>query len=391
MNTLFRRCAAVLLAGVIASQTAVPAYAAETEQSVRDELTRWIIGTSAILNIQNRNDHRRFESDYIEEADRERSRIGLRSSWNTENADDLRDRIANLMQGTGHHQNFMRRFAAYSAVEGALENIPEESRFAENSRELVLYVGDKWGERGIIGWDLVRVGTLVDMGFAAGYIDREEAFLLMEPAANMLRFLFDDWDEALENYLDGTGVFWAGITPTMGATHRLVANRHLSYLRLRLDYYRRGAYDILPFDDSFFWRTPTVNLERTILPTPELLRGYWFAELDSSLWVVERYFGEDGRVLTVFGNHDGEALMFSGAYSFDDNGMLNIAYYNIDIGYGPEEIEVDWMTRVAAFFFFTGTGGSLVAISPIDGHVTTHERGDGRLVAPFRQGVGETE
>lgn len=62
---------------------------------------------------------------------------------------------------------------------------------------------EKWGDRGIMAWDLFWVSNLVQWGYTAGYVTYAEALELLEPAATILCENFSSWDEAYENYLDG--------------------------------------------------------------------------------------------------------------------------------------------------------------------------------------------
>lgn len=74
--------------------------------------------------------------------------------------------------------------------------------------EYTEYVDEKWGDRGIMAWDLFRMSNLVQWGYTAGYVTYEEALALLEPAATLLCENFSSWDEAYENYLDGYN-WWA--------------------------------------------------------------------------------------------------------------------------------------------------------------------------------------
>ena len=74
--------------------------------------------------------------------------------------------------------------------------------------EYTEYVDEKWGDRGIMAWDLFRMSNLVQWGYTAGYVTYAEALELLEPAATILCESFSSWDEAYENYLDGYN-WWA--------------------------------------------------------------------------------------------------------------------------------------------------------------------------------------
>lgn len=67
----------------------------------------------------------------------------------------------------------------------------------------------KWGDKGILCWDLFRMSNLVQFGYEAGYVTYEEALVLLEPAAKRLQASFSSWRRAYENYLDGYG-WWSG-------------------------------------------------------------------------------------------------------------------------------------------------------------------------------------
>ena len=62
---------------------------------------------------------------------------------------------------------------------------------------------DKWGDRGVLCWDLFRVSRLAQQGYIAGYVTYAEALALVEPAVRLLQENFSSWREAYENDLDG--------------------------------------------------------------------------------------------------------------------------------------------------------------------------------------------
>ena len=70
-------------------------------------------------------------------------------------------------------------------------------------------LSQKWGNRGIICWDLFRVANLIQWGYCAGYLSYNEAVAFAEPAAMLLAANFSSWDEAYENYVDGYN-WWSG-------------------------------------------------------------------------------------------------------------------------------------------------------------------------------------
>lgn len=67
----------------------------------------------------------------------------------------------------------------------------------------------KWGDRGILCWDLFRMSNLAQWGYEAGFITYCEALALVEPAVRRLQENFSSWEEAYENYLFGY-CWWSG-------------------------------------------------------------------------------------------------------------------------------------------------------------------------------------
>ena len=69
-------------------------------------------------------------------------------------------------------------------------------------------VSERWGDKGILSWDLCRMGAMVQWTYTAGYLTYREALELVEPAARLAQETFTDWDEFYLNYLDGYS-WWA--------------------------------------------------------------------------------------------------------------------------------------------------------------------------------------
>ena len=110
--------------------------------------------------------------------------------------------------------------------------------------EYTEYVDEKWGEKGIMAWDLFRMSNLVQWGYTAGYVTYEEALALLEPAAAILCENFSSWDEAYENYLDGYN--WWARNDVLGQDI-WETSRGGYYLKMKADPKTAGI-----FDDSLF-------------------------------------------------------------------------------------------------------------------------------------------
>ena len=120
----------------------------------------------------------------------ERCRLTLSQSWDIESREELIETVC-VMTALGHNADFLLE-AAGSGADATTRRISA-----------------RWGDRGILCWDLFRMSNLVQWGYTAGYITYPEALALLEPAATLLSQNFSSWNEAYENYLDGY-IWWSG-------------------------------------------------------------------------------------------------------------------------------------------------------------------------------------
>ena len=139
----------------------------------------------------------------------DRYRGALSRGWGVQSREDLILTVCNMTYG-GHNASFQEA----AAIANSLTDNEMESPIAQ-SDEVDAYMwpytkalSEKWGDRGILCWDLFRMSDLVQWGYTAGYVTYTEALALLEPAATLLCESFSSWDEAYENYLDGYN-WWA--------------------------------------------------------------------------------------------------------------------------------------------------------------------------------------
>ncbi len=118
------------------------------------------------------------------------ARKTLSESWGIQDRASLISTIA-AMTESGHNAAFLKLAGSADA----------------DAYTAALY--EKWGERGILCWDLFRISNLAQFGYEAGYVTYPEALALLEPAAKRLQETFSSWESAYENYLDGYG-WWSG-------------------------------------------------------------------------------------------------------------------------------------------------------------------------------------
>lgn len=139
---------------------------------------------------------------------------GLSGSWGIENADDLLE-MADWLINEGHNQNALEYLSEYvetpevdrDAFDGKLkeQNLDNETYIS------LLAAYDAWsayGDSAIAAWDLSRVGSIMGMGYAAGYCTYEEAMDKILEAAEKSQALFDSWVDFNQSYLYGYS-YWA--------------------------------------------------------------------------------------------------------------------------------------------------------------------------------------
>ena len=186
-------------------------------------LERWAIPMGAIQQGMNEGSHRWFAyyrgstvAAYSpnggfgskEVLPSVRCRDMLSYGWDINSREEL---IATVCYMTlhGHNEDFLEDVAYIKTLTPAeygqyLNSDGVDSYMFPYTKQL----GEKWGDRGILCWDLFRMSSLVQWGYVAGYVTYPEALALLEPAATLLRENFSSWEEAYENYLEGYN-WWA--------------------------------------------------------------------------------------------------------------------------------------------------------------------------------------
>ena len=130
-------------------------------------------------------------------------------SWDIQSREDLIETVC-AMTANGHNGDFLHDVAMIKSLSPA-----EYQQILDNATGMDKYMfpytkklGEKWGDKGIIAWDLARMSNLVQWGYTAGYLTYPEALALLRPAAEAARKNFSSWKEFFENYLDGYN-WWA--------------------------------------------------------------------------------------------------------------------------------------------------------------------------------------
>lgn len=139
---------------------------------------------------------------------------GLSDSWGIENADELIE-SADWLINEGHNQDALAYLNEYDRTtetdRDTFDAKLKEQNLDEETYVSLMAAYDAWsayGDGAIAAWDLSRVGTIMGMGYAAGYCTYEEAMDKILEAAEKSQELFDSWEDFNQSYLYGYS-YWA--------------------------------------------------------------------------------------------------------------------------------------------------------------------------------------
>ena len=167
-------------------------------------LGAWGRAMGAVLISINDGNPYYFGGYEATDANKKAARNILKSSWNISSRKDLLKQIR-FLQNTGSRKDYRREakdLKALSARERkkALNQVSGALKTHYNNLQ---YISDTWGKKGLLSWDLCRISHLAQWGYIADYINLDEAQAVLEPSASRLRKSFDNWDDIVNNWLDG--------------------------------------------------------------------------------------------------------------------------------------------------------------------------------------------
>lgn len=188
------------------------------------DLERWAIPMGAIQMGLNESSHRWFAykrafpvsaytpgdpfSSGRQVLPAVRCRDMLSYAWDIDSREDLILTVCSMTYH-GHNDSFFEAVEVCNALTQAqYDEIVSSGGVDAYMFPYTKQLSEKWGDRGILCWDLFRMSSLVQFGYTAGYVTYAEALALLEPAATLLCEEFSSWEEAYENYLEGYN-WWA--------------------------------------------------------------------------------------------------------------------------------------------------------------------------------------
>lgn len=221
----------------------------------------WAKGMGAIIMKVNGDDSKNL---YLKPGDipkNKQIRNGyeiMLSSYGSENREDALSSLAWLAV-EGHRIDFAMDSMYFKSLTKEQYNqiMAQAEGMDKYMIPYTMELADKWGDRGILCWDMFRLSHVACWSYHAGYITKGEALDIIELAANVVHDNFSSWDEAMENYMDGYA--WWGRTD--------VSKENTNYKKRCALYEQIKASqsaDNLYFDDSLF-KKPVVARPQSIL------------------------------------------------------------------------------------------------------------------------------
>lgn len=189
-----------------------------------DPAKKWVLACSAPMFEFNNTGFESLSGEPLipdRRADQQRT---LNEWWGISNKWQLESTVKKLTEGKMHHAQWLEWWHAYKADPSGFE----QKHQGNDRLNLMKLYGDKFGERGILAWDLGRAICLCRWGYAAGYISEDEAFNLMLPAAMRIQKNYSSWNEFVETYFLGRR-FW-NIEYYLENEHR--SNRTIQTLKM---------------------------------------------------------------------------------------------------------------------------------------------------------------
>ncbi|MDZ8119865.1 DUF1266 domain-containing protein [Pontiella agarivorans] len=178
------------------------------------EQKQWGIAASAVLT--KKNEHDLFSLRGVPDSvwEQERNREFLEGDgWDVSGREDLIKTIERVMK-TGHRSSFKQIHDSLEAgpavywINNFLHRLKYGYAFRPHRVAFVERYAEELAGRSLIGWDLARVISLVRWGVAAGYLEEEEAWQWIMPAAQEIQRIYGSWEELGEAYVTGR-MFWS--------------------------------------------------------------------------------------------------------------------------------------------------------------------------------------
>ena len=181
-----------------------PSVAENERLNYSKEQKQWGLATSAVLTRCNRHDFFSLTGVADNKQGTKDAKYILSNCWSVYSRAQLINTLQSLTE-KGHR-------ASYQMIRREFKKPPEEREldFINVSRIAFVekYSEQQLGEHPLMGWDLARVISLARWGVSSGYLEKNEAWDWIMPAAQKIQKTYSSWKEVGESYLLGRE-FWS--------------------------------------------------------------------------------------------------------------------------------------------------------------------------------------
>jgi ankyrin repeat protein len=181
---------------------------------------RWILAVSALYSQVNGRSPNLLGGGESEAG----ARKALLETWNVQDHFALLKEVDLLSDGTGR---------TYYVTQGAqLAAMPDFQFFITrlllgqraNRLMAIRESYQQWQGRTALAYYLDRAANLINLGFAAHYLDEKEAWSSLQPIARDVQNRFASWHEMCDNFLDGRQIAEGKADPIFDACGDLLCN-----------------------------------------------------------------------------------------------------------------------------------------------------------------------
>lgn len=167
-------------------------------------LGHWTRAMGSVLIYLNDGDPYYFGGYKLTKENKEAAAKILETSWNIHNQKELLLQIQTLLT-TGDRKDYKKeakemRSLSKKKLKTAMKQLSGDLKI---HYETVQYNWKKWKKKGLLAWDMCRISHLIQWGYVAGYLEKDQAQALIEPAAQKLKDNFTTWEQVQNNWLDG--------------------------------------------------------------------------------------------------------------------------------------------------------------------------------------------
>ncbi|MDF7801093.1 DUF1266 domain-containing protein [Pontiellaceae bacterium B1224] len=173
---------------------------------------QWGLATSAILTKRNHEDFYSLMGDPPVPRAIEQQQNSLRRWWGISDRKSLIKKMK-WVRDEGHRAEFDQILADREKAEWLVVlrdrlSLKDRAYDYDYRRTFVEEHADELEGKSLLAWDLARLVSLARWGVLCGYMEAEEAWEWIMPAALALQETYDSWEDLAENYMLGRA-FWS--------------------------------------------------------------------------------------------------------------------------------------------------------------------------------------